>query len=317
MGKVRRANGAYTVVGKNGIIGNLPAESTTSPVSGADLGSVLVDDSGGHSVTEDYAGLHAAMTHRMSPDAASPSPRTVVLVDASGEEYMESLDVFLLNTRRQAQRYERLDERYAPKRPTELTEARADMIVDLYASGPPDQSYREEAARDVALMSHYGQADQLGVPYIHHPAGVVCELVQLPQYKSLSVEEQGIARQAAWLHDVAEDTPMSLERLSAAGFDSRVTDAVDSVSSRAGEPKDDYYERVKAGGPIAVAVKLADLSHNNLPERRESLPGSPSNPVRDGEEDRFTKLGRKYFKAYTALGGDVPPHLQQFAPVND
>lgn len=49
-------------------------------------------------------------------------------------------------------------------------------------------------------------------------------------------------------------------------------------------------------------------------ERRATLPGSPSNPVKEGELDRFTKLGKKYFKAYTALGATVPEHLKEFAP---
>lgn len=172
----------------------------------------------------------------------------------------------------------------------------------------------EDKAAKIAEAVHFGQTDQSGAPYILHPCGVVQQMTELPEYKMLSSREQRVAKEAAWLHDTLEDTVLSPADLKAAGFSEEVISVIDSVTSREGEDKDDYYERVKAGGPIAIAVKVGDLGHNNLPERRESLPGSPSNPVGEGELDRFTKLGKKYFKAYTALGATVPEHLKEFAP---
>lgn len=180
---------------------------------------------------------------------------------------------------------------------------------------PPGKSL----AKTIASGVHEGQTDQIGVAYIDHPAGVVKLMQQRPEFANLSPREKNVAEQAAWLHDTLEDTALTADDLRKAGFSEEVIAVIDAVTAREGEPKPDYYERVKAAGPIAVCVKLGDLSHNNLPERRESLPGSPSNPVDpkdvgNPEVDRWTKLGKKYYLAYIALDAEVPEHLRQFAP---
>lgn len=183
----------------------------------------------------------------------------------------------------------------------------------------PNIPASELKAQMVAAAAHRGQTDQVGADYILHPAGVAKLMEQTDAYKQLDGGQQRAARQAAWLHDTLEDTAVNIDDLRDAGFDDDVVTAVEAVTARKGEPKPEYYERVKAAGPVAVAVKLGDLSHNNLPGRRANLPGSPSNPVPpesvgDPAVDRWTKLGRKYFIAYKALGAEPPPHLQQFAP---
>lgn len=181
----------------------------------------------------------------------------------------------------------------------------------------PSTPASEAKALHMVRVFHEGQTDQLGVDYHLHPEGVNRLMQQLPEYAALSDEDKTFARQAALLHDIVEDTPIARQNLLDAGFHPKVVDAVDAVSAREGEPKPAYYERVKADGPIATCVKLGDLAHNNLPERRAGLPGSPSNPVApehvgNDAVDRYTKLGRKYYKAFTALGSAVPEHLQQF-----
>lgn len=171
----------------------------------------------------------------------------------------------------------------------------------------------------IAFYVHEGQTDQIGEKYIEHPMGVWELMKERPEFAQLTDEEKNIAEQAAFLHDTLEDTALTADDLRSAGFDERVIQTVDAVTAREGEPKPDYYERVKAAGPMAVCVKLGDLSHNNLPERRENLPGSPSNPVApedvgNPDVDRWTKLGRKYYLAYQAFDAEVPEHLKQFAP---
>lgn len=172
----------------------------------------------------------------------------------------------------------------------------------------------EQKASEMAEILHEGQTDHSGEPYINHPRAVTELMQELPEYQALGPREQYMARIVALLHDTLEDTIITAPELREAGFSWETVAVVEAVTARKGEPREEYYERVKAGGPVAVVVKLGDLAHNNMPDRREGLPGSPSNPVEEGEEDRFARLGRKYFKAYTALGSDVPDHLHQFSP---
>jgi len=68
-------------------------------------------------------------------------------------------------------------------------------------------------------------------------------------------------RTVAWLHDVVEDTTLTLSDLVSAGFPPQVVEAVDRLTKREGE---DYYEAIERvmEDHIARAVKLADLTHN-------------------------------------------------------
>jgi len=161
--------------------------------------------------------------------------------------------------------------------------------------------------------AHRGQKDKLGVPYYLHPRGVADYLDSIPEYKALTRMEKEDAKTAAYLHDVLEDTNYTRADLEALGFSKGALDVVEAVTAPKGMPKDEYYEKVKAAGRVAVAVKLADLGHNNLQARRAQLPGAPGNPVPPGGEDQYTRLGKKYVKAYRAFGAQVPDHLLPFA----
>lgn len=114
-------------------------------------------------------------------------------------------------------------------------------------------------ARALAVDAHRGQVDKAGLPYIEHPTRVVGHL------EDPTAEEATVA----WLHDVVEDTSVTLEDIEAA-FGSRVAGAVDAITCRPGESKLDYYARVKLN-PIALTVKAADLSDNTDPKRLQLL----------------------------------------------
>jgi len=73
------------------------------------------------------------------------------------------------------------------------------------------------------------------------------------------------AKTVAVLHDVVEDTHVSLETLSFL-FPDLIVRAVDAISKREGELNRAYWERVKAN-PLALEVKLADIAHNTSPGR--------------------------------------------------
>jgi len=100
----------------------------------------------------------------------------------------------------------------------------------------------------LASKAHEGQVDKGGNPYIEHPLAVE-RLVSKPK--------EGVV---ALLHDVVEDTDVTLEDL--APFGRQVVKAVDAITQRAGESRDGYLTRVEAN-PIARIVKIADLTHNS------------------------------------------------------
>jgi len=106
-----------------------------------------------------------------------------------------------------------------------------------------------EKALQIATEAHRGQKDMSGGDYILHPIAV----------SEFCITERG--KIAALLHDVVEDTDVTLGDLRAAGFDEDIVMAVDCVSKRIGEELSDYLERV-AKSDISTEVKFADMRHN-------------------------------------------------------
>jgi GTP diphosphokinase / guanosine-3',5'-bis(diphosphate) 3'-diphosphatase len=104
-------------------------------------------------------------------------------------------------------------------------------------------------AYEIASMAHKNQKDKGGIEYINHPVAV-STLVG-------SLEEKIVAL----LHDVIEDTRVTLEELKSFGFNDNVIAAIDAISKKAGESTDDYMNRVK-NNKFACSVKKADLLHN-------------------------------------------------------
>lgn len=105
-----------------------------------------------------------------------------------------------------------------------------------------------ELAQSIAVTVHNGQVDKGGNPYIIHPATVASHV---------DTEDEKIV---AWLHDVVEDTPMTINDLRCLFSDS-IINAVDAITKRDGENRHDYMVRVR-NNPIACRVKIADLIHN-------------------------------------------------------
>ncbi|MFZ1285925.1 MAG: HD domain-containing protein [Candidatus Phosphoribacter sp.] len=119
-------------------------------------------------------------------------------------------------------------------------------------AGSPELVHQAEA---LARAAHKDQVDKAGLPYIHHPARVATRVVG-----------DDLAQATAWLHDVVEDTEVTLTELAEAGFPEAVVAAVDALTRRPDEPADDYYARV-AADPLALLVKRADIADNCSPER--------------------------------------------------
>lgn len=109
---------------------------------------------------------------------------------------------------------------------------------------------QEEIARRIAESAHSGQVDKAGAAYIEHPRAVVAQL------------KDDDARAVGWLHDVVEDTSMTLDDLLAAGLKPEVVDAVDAMTHRDGEDYLAVYIPRIASSGLARRVKVADLRHN-------------------------------------------------------
>lgn len=100
----------------------------------------------------------------------------------------------------------------------------------------------------LASYAHFDKVDKAGEPYILHPLRVM-----------MSVPPE--CRIVAVLHDVVEDSEISLDDLAAEGFSPEVIAALDSVSRRPGEPYMSFIARA-GKNPIGRIVKLADLKDN-------------------------------------------------------
>jgi len=106
-----------------------------------------------------------------------------------------------------------------------------------------------ERAIAIATEAHAGQVDKAGQPYILHPIRVMLRM------------NSSTEMMAAVLHDVVEDSSVTLEFLRAEGFPPEVLSAVDALTKRRGESRIDAAHRAKQD-PIARGVKLADNAEN-------------------------------------------------------
>jgi (p)ppGpp synthase/HD superfamily hydrolase len=114
-----------------------------------------------------------------------------------------------------------------------------------------------EQAIEIALSAHRGQIDKGGMLYILHPLYV------------MSCVDEIDTKIVAVLHDVVEDTNITLEYLSE-HFSKTIVDAIGAITHRKGESNKEYWKRVKAN-PLALQVKLADIAHNSSEKRLAAL----------------------------------------------
>ncbi|MEE8385612.1 MAG: HD domain-containing protein [Dehalococcoidia bacterium] len=123
-----------------------------------------------------------------------------------------------------------------------------------------DARNRFYLALSMATEAHEGQKDKAGLPYILHPIGVA-HLVQTVagHQPSLAMDE---LHQAALLHDVLEDTELTMVDLLDAGFSAQVIRGVRTVSRREGEAYTVFIDRIAKGERFGMVLKLADLEHN-------------------------------------------------------
>lgn len=106
-----------------------------------------------------------------------------------------------------------------------------------------------EKAIEIAASAHAGQVDKAGQPYILHPLRVMMNV------------EGNDAKICGVLHDVVEDTRVTLQALREHGFSEVVVEAIDALTKRRRETRMDAAHRA-AANDLACRVKLADNLDN-------------------------------------------------------
>lgn len=134
-----------------------------------------------------------------------------------------------------------------------------------------------EKAITLALRAHSGQVDRLGHPYVLHPLHLMLQM------------DTDVERMVAVLHDVVEDTEITLADLEEAGFPPQVLEAVQLLTHNKEQSSYQEYVRALKANPIARKVKLADLQHNMDIRRLDR--------VRQKDLDRL----ERYHRAWQAL----------------
>lgn len=136
-------------------------------------------------------------------------------------------------------------------------------------------------AMKIAFTAHKEQVDKSGLPYIYHPIHLA---EQMQTEATVCV---------ALLHDVAEDTDLTLEDLAQEGFPKEILDALRLMTHEKEVPYMDYVAAIEKN-PIASAVKLADLRHNSDLTRLDTV------------DEKAKERVEKYKKAIELLENRCP-----------
>lgn len=131
-------------------------------------------------------------------------------------------------------------------------------------------------AMKLCFAVHKEQVDKSGLPYVFHPFHLA---------EQMETEDTTVV---ALLHDVVEDSDMTLHDLGQMGFSKTVIEALALLTH---DPAVEYMDYVRAikDNPIAKAVKLADLRHNSDLTRLDTV-----------DEKALTRR-EKYIKAMALL----------------
>ena len=146
-----------------------------------------------------------------------------------------------------------------------------------------------EETLQIALDAHKGQKDLDGKPAILHPIAVGI----------MGSDDAEI--KAGFLHDVVEDSELTIDDLRRKGVDGEVLAALELLTH---DKKTDYFEYVyriaHSGNYIAMHTKINDLKHN-LDRGRKSY--QQAKELNDTEKtERLSKINEKHQKALQIFG---------------
>lgn len=109
---------------------------------------------------------------------------------------------------------------------------------------------KTKAALKLCYIAHKDQVDKAGLPYVFHPFHLAEQMLD---------EDTTVV---ALLHDVLEDTEITLNELREAGYGENVLEALQLLCHEDGVPYMEYIIRLRENR-LAKIVKLADLQHNS------------------------------------------------------
>lgn len=134
-----------------------------------------------------------------------------------------------------------------------------------------------QRAIEIATKAHAGQVDKAGKEYIGHPLRV------------MGMGESEDEKIVGVLHDVIEDTPITVEELAKEGFSQDILDALQCVTKLSDNEDYDHFISRVLTNPLAVMVKINDLKDN--------MDITRLNKLTDKDLERI----RKYQRAYSRL----------------
>lgn len=142
-------------------------------------------------------------------------------------------------------------------------------------------------ALQICFSAHKDQFDKGNMPYVFHPYHLA---EQMTSEKTIAV---------ALLHDVVEDTSVTLNDLRGHGFPEDVVEAVRVLTHSKPKLSDSEYEeyiKTISKNPLAREVKLADLIHNSDLSRL---------PIQKCTDENALLRVRRYKKAVEMLLGET------------
>lgn len=135
-------------------------------------------------------------------------------------------------------------------------------------------------AMKISYEAHKEQVDKSGIPYIYHPIHLAEQMT----------DETAVC--VALLHDVAEDTNITLDDLRRERFGKEIMDALELITHDENVPYMEYIRRIE-DNPVAKKVKLADLAHNSDLTRLDN-----------SDKDALKRV-EKYRQAIDILNGKI------------
>ena len=146
-----------------------------------------------------------------------------------------------------------------------------------------------EEALQIALDAHTGQKDLDGKPVILHPIAVGI----------MGSDDAEI--KAGFLHDVVEDSELTIDDLRRKGVDGEVLAALELLTH---DKETDYFEYVyriaHSGNYTAIHTKINDLKHNLDRGRKSYQRAKELNNTEKTE--RLSKINEKHQKALQIFG---------------
>lgn len=130
----------------------------------------------------------------------------------------------------------------------------------------------------IATIAHDQQFDKAGKPYILHPLHVMNQLLFDTQLATIGV-----------LHDVVEDSGITLLNLRQRGFSDRVTSALSLLTHNPDVSYSQYIQEISTNYD-ALRVKRKDLQHNSDITRLKGI-----------TQKDFARM-QKYHEAFLILG---------------